>query len=61
MNYPYRKAPLICLPQYKDSDLNIEFRIDLQEMMEDKIKCRQKTSYELLDIKPGILMNTAVL
>ena len=61
MNYPYRKAPLICLPQYKDSDLNIEFGIDLQEMMEDKIKCRQKTSYELLDIKPGILMNTAVL
>ena len=23
MNYPCRKAPLICLPQYKDSDLNV--------------------------------------
>ena len=61
MNYPRRKAPLICLPQYKDSDLNIEFGIDLQEMMEDQIKCRQRIGYEILDIKPGILMNPAVL
>ena len=61
MNYPRRKAPLICLPQYKDSDLNIEFRIDLQEMMEDQIKCRQRIGYEILDIKPGILMNPVVL
>ena len=31
------------------------------EMMEDQIKCKQRIGYEVLDIKPGILMNPAVL
>ena len=33
----------------------------LQEMVKVQIKFKQRIGYEVLDIKPGILMNPAVL
>ena len=58
---PVQKGTVDMSPSVQRQRFEHRIRIDLQEMMEDQIKCKQRIGYEVLDIKPGILMNPAVL